>query len=103
VSGEANEIVAADVAHLTRAMSGILRRLDPCGRGLHLTVARAERGGCSSASRARSAWKPAKSPLWDLTKARVSSATSSRYARSAALGDELDEESDECELLRTDL
>ena len=45
VSGEANEIVAADVAHLTRTMSGILRRLDPCGRGLHLTVARAERGG----------------------------------------------------------
>jgi len=45
VSGEANEIVSADVAHLTRAVSGILRRLDPSGRGLHLAVARAERGG----------------------------------------------------------
>jgi len=45
VSGEANEIVSADVAQLTRAMFGILRRLHPCGRSLHLAVARAERGG----------------------------------------------------------
>ena len=45
VTGGPDGIVSVDVAQLTRALSAILHRLDPCGAGLHVAIARAERGG----------------------------------------------------------
>src|SRR5215471_2874702 len=45
VSGGADGTLAADVAQLARALSAILRRLDPNGAALHVAIASGERGG----------------------------------------------------------
>jgi hypothetical protein len=45
VSGGADGIVSVDVVHLTRALSTLLRRLDPRGGGVHVAVSRAEGDG----------------------------------------------------------
>jgi len=47
VSGEADGTVSLDAVHLTRALSTLLRRLDPRGGGVHVAVSRAEGGGRS--------------------------------------------------------
>ena len=45
VSGESDRAVSVDVALFTRALSAILRRLDPFRAALHVAVAPAARGG----------------------------------------------------------
>jgi len=45
VSGQADGILSVDVIQLTRALSGILRRVGPFASRLHVAVARTDRGG----------------------------------------------------------